>query len=331
MTEARIGAPRTGAARWLLRLDVPIVIVVVGIIASLLQSNLQFLVVSIAIYALFALSTNMLVGWLGIISFGQAAFFGGGSYFAAVLRLMPINPLLVLLLAGLFGAALAAVFSLVTLRVNGIALTMLTLVLGQVLYQVIYTVPSLGGDNGIPGVPSGELFGLLLANPSTFLWYALIIVGICVLAIRLISRSSFGRSVVAARDDPIRADALGMPVRGFRTALFVLSGFFASIAGALYAQQQGIVTSDSVFWLTSGTVLIMCLVGGTKYFWGPAVGALVIQFLNTQLFNGISFSGLFIGLILLAVVLVFRQGLVGLPGQVKDWTKRLRRNRRPHE
>lgn len=301
------------------RFDVLIVVLIVAVVISFTKGNIQFLAGTIAIYALFALATNMLVGWLGIVTFGSAAYFGAGAYFVALMREVEMTPPLLLLLAGGVGAVLAAVFSAVTIRVSGIALTMLTLVFGQILYQLLFSFKELGGDDGIPGVPSGQLLGLRLARPEDFWIYVIVVVGLCALAIKIIYRSSFGRSVLAIHDDPLRADALGIPLKRARVTVFVVAGFFSAVAGALLAQQQGIVTSESLHWLTSGQVLIMCLIGGTASYWGPVMGAAVLLVLESQLFRGISYSSLFIGLILLAVVMVFRGGIAGLPKQISGW------------
>ncbi len=309
--------------RWAGRLDVLIVVLVAGIVVSRLEANLQFLAATIAIYSLFALSVNVLVGWHGTMSFGQAAYFGGGAYFVAVLRSWSVSPILLLLLAGLFGSSLALLFGFTSIRTHGITFAMLTLVFGQALYELIFTIDALNGDNGIPGVPAGELFGFHLGSPQTFWWYCLFVVGVCIATLRRLHRSSFGQSVFATRDDPIRANALGIPVKGIRIVLVTIAGFFASIAGGLFAQQQGIVSPDNLFWIASGNVLIMCLIGGIRHFWGPVLGAVLFVWLNTQLFQDISYANLYIGIILLSVVLVFRGGLAGLPSQVSGWRRHL--------
>ncbi|GAA5146117.1 branched-chain amino acid ABC transporter permease [Microbacterium pseudoresistens] len=316
-------SPAQRTRRLLGGLDVPIIALIVGVAVSFAQGNIQFLAGTIAIYALFAVATNMLIGWLGVMTFGAAAYFGAGAYFVALMRDVEMSPLLLVLLAGIVGALLAAVFAFVTIRIHGIALTMLTLVFGQILYQLLFSIRELGGDDGIPGVPSGQLFGLRLARPEDFWIYVIVIVAVCLIAVKVVYRSSFGRSVIAIHDDPLRADALGVPLKATRVKVFVIAGFFSAIAGALLAQQQGIVTSESLHWMLSGEVLIMCLIGGSASFWGPAIGAAVLLVLDTQLFRGMSYSSLFIGLILLAVVMVFRGGIAGLPAQVRGWLDRL--------
>lgn len=303
--------PRS-AATWLSLCEVPIVFAVIGIAGTFLPGNGQFLAATIVIYALLAASTNMLVGWQGRVTFGHAAYFGIGTYLLALLRGTPINPLLLLVMAGVVGGVVALAFGALTVRLNGIAFALMTLVFGQVLYQLVFTIPALHGDDGIVGIPSGVVFGKNLLLPTNFWWYAVVVVGICVTALRLISRSTFGRTVLATRDDELRAVALGVPVRAIRVMVIAIAGFFAAVAGGLYVQQQGIATSENLYWLASGNAVLMCLVGGVNYFWGPLIGATVLVWLNTEFFNSIPYSDLYIGIILLAVVLLFRGGIAGL-------------------
>jgi branched-chain amino acid transport system permease protein len=316
---ARTSAPSAPSGRpprrWLPLIDVPIVFIVVGIAGTFLSGNVQFLAATILIYVLLAASTNMLVGWQGIVTFGHAAYFGIGTYLLALLRGVTINPLLLLLIAGIVGSLAAAGFAALTARLNGIAFAMMTLVFGQVLYQLVYTVPALHGDDGISGIPSGQLFGKSLLLSQNFWWYAVIVVGVCLTVLRVISKSSFGRTVLATRDDELRAIALGVPVRTTRVLVMAIAGFFAAVAGALFVQQQGIASSDNLYWLASGNAVLMCLIGGVGYFWGPAIGAAIFVWLNTEVFNSIPYADLFIGIILLAVVLLFRGGIAGLAAQ----------------
>jgi branched-chain amino acid transport system permease protein len=308
--------------------DVLLVVVVAGLAVTRLETSAQYLATTIVIYSLFALSVNVLVGWHGTPSFGQAAYFGGGAYFVAMWREIDLNPLLLLLMAGLFGGVLALVFGVASARTHGITFAMLTLVFGQVLYQLVFTIDALHGDNGIPDVPAGQLFGLELGRPDVFWWYCILVVGVCVLSLRRLHGSSFGRSVFATRDDPVRADALGIPIARLRVALVVVAGFFAAVAGGLFAQQEGIVSPDSLFWGTSGNVLIMCLIGGIRHFWGPVLGAVVFVLLNTKLFQDLSYSNLYVGIVLLVVVLVFKGGLAGLPTQAAGlWRRTMGRDR----
>ncbi|MDR1387691.1 MAG: branched-chain amino acid ABC transporter permease [Propionibacteriaceae bacterium] len=312
------------ATRALGRFDVPVVMVVVGLAVAFFPTNLQFLATTMLIYGLLAMSANMIVGWLGTMTFGHAAFFGAGIYFVALMKDFHLNPLLLVVLAGVVGALFAAFFCVVTLRLSGIAFVMMTMVFGQVLYLLLFTIKKLHGDDGIPGVLPGKLLGFNLLMPKYFWWYAVLVVGVCLFVMRLIHRSTFGHSVLASRDDPIRAAALGVPTLSIRTRVVILAGFFAGVAGALFVQQQGIASSDTLYWLNSGNIVLMCLVGGRGHFFGPVVGAVVFVWLNTQLFQGINYANLFIGGIFLVIVLALPGGLSGLPGKAVDLFRRLR-------
>jgi len=313
--------------RWIQNLDVPIVVLAVGLAFAFSAGNVQFLLATMAIYALLAMSANMLVGWHGTMTFGHAAFFGVGLYFVALMRESGLNPFLLVAIAGVLGGVVGLLFGLLTIRLSGIGFAMMTLVFGQVLYLLVFTIPALQGDNGIPSVPAGKLFGLNLSLPRNFWWYALIVIGVCFLLIKMVYRSSFGRTVLAVRDDALRAAALGVPVRAVRIMLIGLSGFFAAVAGALFVQQQSIASADMIYWLTSGELVLMCLIGGTGYFWGPVLGAALFVWLDSQLFKDISYSSLYVGIIFLAVVLLFRGGIAGLPHQISGWLRRWRSRR----
>lgn len=284
-----------------------------GLIVISLSTNHQYLATTMIIYSLFAVSANMLLGWAGTPSFGQAAFFGGGSYMVAIWRSHDLNPLALIALAGVLGATMAFVFAIISMRSRGITFAMLTLVFGQVLYQLTFTVKDLGGDNGLPGIPSGSLFGQDLSSSSAFVLYALAIVTICLLLLRRVFGSTFGLTVVAIRDDPVRAAALGASVRMVRIATFTIAGFFSAIAGGLMAQSSGIVTPGNLYWILSGNVVVMCVIGGLYYFWGPVVGAVVFTYLSVSVFQGATYANMYVGGVLLAVVLVFKTGLCGLP------------------
>ncbi|MDR1212602.1 MAG: branched-chain amino acid ABC transporter permease [Propionibacteriaceae bacterium] len=327
-TETAPAPARRDRVAWLARsgerFDVPVVLLLAGLVVAFFPTNLQFLATTMLIYGLLAMSANLIVGWLGTMTFGHAAFFGAGIYFVALMKDFHLNPLLLVVSAGLVGALFAAFFCVVTLRLSGIAFVMMTMVFGQVLYLLLFTIKALHGDDGIPGVLPGSLFGFNLLLPKYFWWYALAVVGVCLFVMRLINRSTFGYAVLASRDDPVRAAALGLPTRSIRTRVVVLAGFFAGVAGALFVQQQGIASSDTLYWLNSGNIVLMCLVGGRGHFFGPMVGAVVFVWLNTQLFQGINYANLFIGLIFLVIVLAWPDGLSGLPGKTRGLIRRLR-------
>lgn len=284
-----------------------------------------FLWTSALIYGTFALSTNVLFGWSGMTSFGQAAFFGTGAYTVALLRTAEASPLLVLLLGGLAAGALAAAFARLAVRVQGTAFAMLTLVFSQVLYLLTFHLQALGGENGIPGIPRGDFLGVSLGGSDAFWWYAIGVIAVAVWLLRRLQLSNVGAALRAVRDDPIRAVALGLPVRRLRMLAFAVAGLVAGIAGGLYSQQQGLVSSDALSWQLSGDVIIMAVLGGTGAFFGPLAGGAIFTFASHYLFQNTKAPELYLGVAFLLVVLFAPGGLVSLPRAARAAALRLRR------
>lgn len=310
----RLLSKRVAGSPWKAVSDTLPVVAVMGVLVALLADDAQlFLFTTAIIYVLFALSTNLLFGWTGMSSFGQAAFFGAGGYSVGLLRDSGLSPLILLLVAGTAGLVFALVFGVVAVRTSGVEFAMLTLVFAQVLYLLTYRIDSLRGEDGIPGIPRGEVFGIDLGSQQAFWWFVIIVVGICVVALRRIQASSLGASFSAVRDDPLRAAALGVRVRVVRVIAFTMAGAFGGIAGGLFAVQQGLVSPLVLFWALSGNVIVMCLVGGLRHFWGPAVGAITFTLLNWYLFDQTEAPRLYIGLAFLVVVIVLPGGLASLP------------------
>lgn len=291
-------------------------------VAVALDGVLLYLLTTATIYALFALSTNVLFGWTGMASFGQAAYFGTGAFAVGLLRDAGLSPLLLVVIGGLAGLVFAGAFGLLAVRTTGVHFAMLTLVFAQVLFLLTYRVDALGGDDGLPGITRGELFGLSIGPQETFWWFVLAVVGLCAFLLRRIQRSTLGLSFNAVRDDPLRAAALGIRARVVRVLAFTIAGTFAGVAGSLFAMQQGLVSSSSLYWVLSGNVIIMCLIGGLRHFWGPALGAVVFTVLNWYLFNNVSGPLLYIGFLLLIIVVFLPGGLASIPGLLRH---RLRR------
>lgn len=291
----------------------------VGLLGFLLLDNvLLYLMTTSIIYVLFALSTNVLFGWTGMASFGQAAYFGVGAYTVGLLRDAQLSPLLLVLLAGVLGAVMAGMLGVLAVRVSGVQFAMLTLVFAQVLYIAALRVPALGGEDGLPGITRGSVFGIDIGGQGRFWWFVIVVVGLGAYGLLRIRRSSLGVSMAAVRDDPLRAAALGIPVRLVRILAFVVAGGFGATAGSLFAMQQGLTSPSVLYWVLSGNVIIMCLVGGLHHFWGPAVGAVVFTILNWYLFSRVSGPLFYVGLVLLVVVVFLPGGLASTVGLVRE-------------
>jgi len=307
-------------------LEVLVACIVVALaVGSLFDGSLLFLLTTAVIYALFASATNILFGWTGVSSFGQAAYFGVGAYTVGLTKDFIDNPILAVLLAMLIAAVVAGAYALLASRITGTEFAMLTLIFGQILWLLTFRVPELHGENGIPGISRGELLGVNLFADQAFWWYVVVIVTIALLILRRIRGSSFGAAMNAVRDDPIRAEALGVSVRSVRIWAFVLAGAFAGLAGALMAQHQGLVTPEMLAWGLSGEVIVMCLIGGMRSFWGPVIGAILLVLVKHFLLDATSAPDFWVGLALLVIVLVVPGGLLSLPKKIAGAVQRRRK------
>jgi branched-chain amino acid transport system permease protein len=290
-----------------------VLVPVIVLTPMLLDGSHLFLATTALIYALFALGTNVLFGWSGISSFGQAAFFGVGAYTGGLVKDAVESPLLAVLLGALAAGVFAGAFALASARITGVEFAMLTLVFGQILWLLTFKIGVLGGENGITSIRRGEIFGRNLFDAEYFWYFAAVVVLLGYLALRRIAGSSFGASMNAVRDDPLRAAALGVNIRLVRICAFTLAGTTAGLAGGLAAKQHGLVTPNLLFWALSGEVIVMCLIGGLRSFWGPAIGAVLLTVVDWYLFDRVASPLLYIGAALLLVVLLLPGGLASLP------------------
>lgn len=267
----------------------------------------------IAAWALFAVSVDLLLGYVGLLSFGHAAFWGVSAYACGLVSIHSGAPFFAGVLAGaVVAAALAVPIGYLSVRRTGIYFAMVTLAFAQLVYFVANQWRSLtGGENGLQAVPR-ELFGLDLSDPFYFYYAGLPVVLLGLAAAWRVVRSPFGRVLVAIRDNPARARALGYPVDRYKLLAFVISAALAGLAGGLFAASHGFVSLQEVYWPTSGKVVMMVVLGGIGTLWGPIVGAaLMVQledYLATSGFDGV---GIVTGAVFILVVVLFRRGLWG--------------------
>ncbi|WP_157157352.1 branched-chain amino acid ABC transporter permease [Diaminobutyricimonas sp. LJ205] len=292
-----------------------------------MPANMQYILSVAVIYALLATSLGVLFGWTGTYTFGHAAFFGMGAYTTALLKDQAWGPLAFLGVSAVVAAVGSILIGLIGQRLAKVEFAMLTMIVGQIAYLLTFRVPVLQGDNGIYGIPRGEIFGVDLTLPTSFWWYSIIVIAVVMGILRRIHLSSFGESLNAVRDDPVKAAAIGIPVKSLRLAAFTLAGMIAGLAGGLFAQQGSIVTPTTLSFTFSGQIIIMALLGGMMRFWGPAVGAILFQFINALVFGNSPNGTLVLGAILLAVVLLFPSGVLGVLSKVRDLAANARRRR----
>ncbi|MFM0517632.1 MULTISPECIES: branched-chain amino acid ABC transporter permease [Caballeronia] len=279
-------------------------------------------------FALFATSLNLLLGYVGLLSFGHAAFFGVAAYVAgSALRDHGLPPEAALLLGAGTGAALGLVMGLLAIRRKGIYLAMVTLALAQMIYFFCVQAPFTGGEDGMQGVPRGRLFGVLPLDDLT-LYYVVLAIGAMAFAfIGRVIDSPFGRILGALKENEARTVSLGYDVDRFKLLAFVISAACAGLAGAMKTLVLGFATLYDVHWTMSGTVILMTLLGGLGTRFGPAVGAVIVVGLETKLaafgtwlaelthiawFQGLGESvSIVTGIMFVACVLLFRRGIVG--------------------
>jgi branched-chain amino acid transport system permease protein len=267
----------------------------------------------IAAWALFAVALDLLLGYTGLLSFGHAAFWGTSAYATGVIATETGMPFYVAVLGGAVVAAVIAVpIAFLSIRRTGIYFAMVTLAFAQLVYFVANQWRTLtGGENGLQGIPR-EAFGMDLADSFYFYYAAIPLILLGLFAAWRVVHSPFGRVMVAIRENPARARALGYPVDWYKVQVFVISAFLAGIAGGVYAIGHGFASLQEVYWTTSGKAVVMNILGGMGTLWGPVLGAGIIVVLEDYLATaGIDAVGVVTGAIFVVTVLVFRKGIWG--------------------
>jgi branched-chain amino acid transport system permease protein len=279
-----------------------------------------FLGTQIVIDALFAVSLNLLLGTTGLVSFGHVAYFGVGAYVCGILmKTYGVPFILAFPAAGLGAAFFALVSGYFCVRLTRIYFAMLTLAFSQIVWAIAYKWNDVtGGDQGLPEIPYPNLdwMGVIpglgdLRIGERFYLVTVVLTAVSLFVIRRIVRSPFGRMLTTIRDNPERAAFIGINVRLYELAAFIVAGAFAGLAGALYGIFSRGVFADYVFWSKSAEVMIMAILGGINFFWGPPVGALALVWLNQQITDYTQYWPFLLGVILLVLLFGFPGGIVG--------------------
>ncbi|BDG72468.1 branched-chain amino acid ABC transporter permease [Roseomonas fluvialis] len=264
-------------------------------------------------FALFACAFNLLIGYVGLLSFGHAAYFGMGGYIAGyTAKAYGFTPEL----AVLVGAAVAGfqgwIFGWIAIRRQGIYFAMITLALAQMIYFVCVQAPFTGGEDGIQAIPRGALFGSIsLYSDMNMYWFVAAIFLAGFLMIHRIIHSPYGQVLKAIRENEPRATSLGYRTDDYKLVAFILSATLAGVAGGVKSLVFGIATLTDVHWSMSGEVVLMTLVGGLGTVFGPVVGAAVIVTMQNYLAEMGAWVTVIQGAIFVTVVLAFRRGIVG--------------------
>jgi branched-chain amino acid transport system permease protein len=267
----------------------------------------------VLIYALFAMSYDLVLGYGGMLSFGHAAFFGIGAYSTGII-LIKLFPSIPVALAGAVAiSSLAALFvGYASIRRHGIYFTMVTLAFAQMFYFIAFKWTGLtGGDDGLQGVPRPKLGPIDIHSEMNLYYFILALVALSMVVIVRIVHSPLGTTLQALRENRDRAMSIGYNVDRFRLMAFVISGFFSGLAGGLYALLLNMVPLGSLHWTTSGEVVVMNITGGMGTLFGPAIGAVVIVLLRDIISSYTDSWSLFMGLIFMLVVFGLRGGIFG--------------------
>jgi branched-chain amino acid transport system permease protein len=277
----------------------------------------EALAINILIFGLFAMGFNLLFGYMGLLSFGHAAFLGTGSYLTGISIVHYGLSWGTAILVGVIGAAIAGlIMGFLAIRTRGIYFSMVTLALGQIMYYVFYKAESLtGGENGLRGVrvDSFNIFGIPVdfLNPLVKYYIILFFVVIAIWFISRILNSPLGAVMEAIRENEKRASACGFDVARTKLLVFVLSAAICGLAGSLRALHLSIVPIDSLHYLQSGQAVMMSILGGMGTFFGPFVGAAVILYLEDVVTTFTKHWMAVIGVVFMFFVLFFPKGIWG--------------------
>ena len=291
------------------------VLIGVGVLALVLAPFYFYpiFIMKVLCFALFACAFNLLLGYTGILSFGHAAFFGGGAYFTAhAVKQWGLTPELGILVGVAGAALLGLVIGFLAIRRQGIYSTMITLALSQMFFFFCLQAPFTHGEDGIQNIPRGRLFGLLdLAEPLYMYFFVLTVFLAGLLVIWRVIHSPYGMILRSIRENENRAISLGYSVARYKLGAFVMSAALAGLAGGLKALVFQFATLTDVSWQMSGEVVLMTLLGGIGTLIGPAFGAALVTGLGNYFATSELPVTLVTGVIFMICVLVFRRGMIG--------------------
>tara|TARA_R110002126_G_scaffold2848_5_gene15751 strand:+ start:2106 stop:3035 length:930 start_codon:yes stop_codon:yes gene_type:complete len=285
------------------------------------------LLMTILCFVIFASSFNLLLGYVGLLCFGQAMFLGLSAYIAGyLLKTTGVSIEIAILASALVSALLGGFVGFVAVRRTGIQFAMITFAFAQFVYFMLLQSDFTGGEDGMQGIPRSDLFGLVdISDSRTFYYFVLAMTALAIFAIYRVIHSPFGEILKAIRDNEARAESLGFRPERFKIIAMMISAGIAGFAGALKATVFQFATLTDVSWTVSGEVILMTLLGGMGTFTGPMVGAAAIIFLNDELAQFGEWALIAQGVILILVILFLRRGVVGEAGAL--WRRMRNRNK----
>jgi branched-chain amino acid transport system permease protein len=317
------------------KFKVLLVIVALGAIAIVVPNTNSFVVLLATralSFAILVMSLDILLGFTGLASMGQAAYLGIGAYLTAILAEsyqfgLGYDFWVVVVLGILIGAALAAVFGLLAIRASGVYFLMITLALGQCVWGLAYRWNSLtGGDNGINVRVKPKFAGLDLGHDVTFFYVVFAVFAVSLLIMYVLVRSPFGRSLVGIRERELRMQILGYNTWLHKYIAFVIAGGFGGLSGVLWAHTAGIVSPENVVLTTSVDALLMAVLGGAGTLVGGVIGSFIVFALREYLSTLVPWWQYVLGAVYVLTILYLPTGLMGIPERLRQWrTSRARK------
>ncbi|MEZ5786908.1 MAG: branched-chain amino acid ABC transporter permease [Xanthobacteraceae bacterium] len=300
----------TTRARWSL---IEIVFWVVAFASIYFLPEHYLILTEIVIWALFALSIDLILGFAGVISLGQAAFFGVGAYAAGLMAKhgIIVEPILALIAAGLVAGVLGFLTSFLVLRGSDLARLMVTLGIALVLHEIANRFANItGGADGLQGVVMEPVLGIFRFDlwGQTAYVYSLIVLFVLFFIARRVVRSPFGLSLLAIKGNPLRSAAVGIAVNWRLVAIYTIAAIYAGIAGALLTQTTSFASLEGFSFARSADGLLILIIGGTGYLYGGLVGALIFKYMQDWLANITpQYWQFWVGLVLVLIVLIGRE------------------------
>jgi branched-chain amino acid transport system permease protein len=276
------------------------------------KPSLRDFLIYVMAYGLLAMSLNLLVGLTGLVSFGHAAFFVSGAYmFGLLMQSGKVSIPVAILVTVLGTAVLALVIGAICVRLKEIYFSFITLAFQMFIHSIILTWVSLtGGDQGLRGgIPRPPFLGIDLSNSVALYIFCAVVFVICILVMRQVWQSPFGYTLRLIRDNPNRANYLGVDIIRMKLGIFILAGAMASVAGILLSLFVSGAYPEFGFWTTSGEAIFMIMLGSSQLFIGPIIGAILLRLLEHFVSIYTEHHGLVLGIVILAIVLGLRRGV----------------------
>jgi branched-chain amino acid transport system permease protein len=308
------------------RKKILIVAAALGLIAIIVPNTNSFLILLATralAFAILVMSLDILLGYTGLASLGQAAYLGVGAYLTAILATryqfgLGFDFWLVIVFGILAGAALAAVFGLFAIRASGVYFLMITLALGQCVWGLAYRWNSLtGGDNGI-NLRVRPKFGIDLANEVTFFFVVFFFFAVSLVLLYTLVRSPFGQSLAGIRERELRMQILGYNTWLHKYVAFIIAGAFGGLSGVLWAHTAGIVSPENVVLTTSVDALLMAVLGGAGTLVGGVIGSFIVFGLREYLSTLVPWWQYVLGAVYVLTILYLPTGLMGIPERIRQ-------------